>query len=285
MCRNDVNIHKVQKVFPTFSLGPLSFSLPQGYIMGLVGANGAGKTTLIRLLLNMLPLDGGEITIFGLDSVRDEKQIKQQLGVVFDSNFFSDRWTVAETEKALRPFYDAWSHDVYEAMTARFRLAPDKRVGELSRGMQMKLMLCCALSHNARLLILDEPMSGLDPSTRDELLTVLQEFIADGARSVLFSTHITSDLERAADFITYLDQGRLLYSGSKEGLLDSYRLLKGAPGELSPALAERLIGLRQTSLGFEGLITKEDGAHYPGYVQDAVTLEDIMIHLGKEGAS
>lgn len=273
----------VRKDLPKFSLGPLSFSLPEGYIMGLIGSNGAGKTTLVRTLLNMLTLDDGEIQIFGLDSVRDEKQIKQQLGVVFDSNFFVDSWTVPQTERALCGFYDAWDHARFEALIAQFHLPMDKKIREFSRGMQMKLMLSCALSHDARLLILDEPTSGLDPATRDELMMILQEFIADGTRSVLFSTHITSDLERAADFITYLEQGRLVYSGSKEGLLASYRLLKGAPGELTPELAGHLIGLRETALGFEGLILAEDAVRYPGYLQDAVTIEDIMIHIGKKG--
>lgn len=271
----------VQKIFPAFTLGPVSFQLPQGYIMGLIGSNGAGKTTLVRALLNMMPLDSGEISIFGLDSVRDEKNIKQQLGVVFDSNFFVDTWTVQQTERALSGFYDAWDHARFQSLVDRFELPQDKAIRDFSRGMQMKLMLSCALSHGARLLILDEPTSGLDPATRDELMGILQETIADGAHSVLFSTHITSDLERAADFITYLERGRLIYSGSTEGLLDSYRLLKGAPDELSPALAERLIGLRQTVVGFEGLIATEDSARYPGYLQEAVTLEDIMIFRGK----
>lgn len=274
----------VQKIFPAFTLGPVSFQLPRGYIMGLIGSNGAGKTTLVRALLNMMPLDSGEISIFGLDSVRDEKSIKQQLGVVFDSNFFVDTWTVQQTERALSSFYDAWDHVRFQSLIDRFRLPQNKVVRELSRGMQMKLTLSCALSHDARLLILDEPTSGLDPATRDSLMEILQETIADGEHSVLFSTHITSDLERAADFITYLERGRLVYSGSTEGLLDGYRLIKGVPDELSPALAERLIGLRQTAMGFEGLLTTEDAARYTGYLQEAVTIEEIMIHMGREDA-
>lgn len=176
----------VQKIFPAFTLGPVSFQLPQGYIMGLIGSNGAGKTTLVRALLNMMPLDSGEISIFGLDSVRDEKSIKQQLGVVFDSNFFVDTWTVQQTERALSSFYDAWDHVRFQSLIDRFRLPQNKVVRELPRGMQMKLMLSCALSHDARLLILDEPTSGLDPATRDSLMEILQETIADGEHSVLF---------------------------------------------------------------------------------------------------
>lgn len=282
MNKMDLVFECVCKEFPSFSLGPLSFQLPQGYIMGLIGSNGAGKTTLIRLLLNMLPLDEGEIQLFGLDSVRDEKKIKQQLGVVFDSNYFVDTWTIGRTAKALSDFYEAWDNARFQELVTRFQLPMDGHIHDLSRGMQMKLMLTCALSHHAKLLVLDEPTSGLDPATRDELLTLLQEFIADGEHSVLFSTHITSDLERAADYITYLEDGRQVYSGTTEGLLDHYRLIKGAPDELAPELMQHLHGVRQTALGFEGLIDAETAALFGGYLQDAVTLEDIMIYIGKE---
>lgn len=282
MNKMDLVFERVYKEVSSFSLGPLSFQLPQGYIMGLIGSNGAGKTTLIRLLLNMLPLDEGEIQLFGLDSVRDEKKIKQQLGVVFDSNYFVDTWTVGRTAKALSDFYEAWDNARFQELVTRFQLPMDGHIHDLSRGMQMKLMLTCALSHHAKLLVLDEPTSGLDPATRDELLTLLQEFIADGEHSVLFSTHITSDLERAADYITYLEDGRQVYSGTTEGLLDHYRLIKGAPDELIPELMQHLHGVRQTALGFEGLIEAETAALFGGYLQDAVTLEDIMIYIGKE---
>lgn len=282
MNKMDLIFEGVRKEFPSFSLGPLSFELPQGYIMGLIGSNGAGKTTLIRLLLNMLPLDEGDIQVFGLDSVGDEKKIKQQLGVVFDSNYFVDTWTVGKTAKVLSDFYDAWDDARFQELVTRFRLPLDECIRDLSRGMQMKLMLTCALSHHARLLVLDEPTSGLDPATRDELLELLQETIADGEHSVLFSTHITSDLERAADYITYLEGGRQVYSGSTEGLLSHYRLLKGAPEELTPELMQHLHGVRQTALGFEGLIEAEAAAQFGGYLQDPVTLEDIMIHIGRE---
>ena len=176
MNKMDLVFECVCKEFPSFSLGPLSFQLPQGYIMGLIGSNGAGKTTLIRLLLNMLPLDEGKIQVFGLDSVRDEKKIKQQLGVVFDSNYFVDTWTVGKTAKVLGDFYEAWDNARFQELVTRFRLPMDGRIHDLSRGMQMKLMLTCALSHHAKLLVLDEPTSGLDPATRDELMALLQAF-------------------------------------------------------------------------------------------------------------
>ena len=162
---NDNNIlefRDITKHFPNFTLDHLTFHLPRGYIMGLIGANGAGKTTAVRLILNMLDPDGGEIRVFGLDSRRQEKEIKEQTGAVFDSSFFPDTWTVDDTERAISPFYREWNPQTFRQMIRRFRLPARTKIGELSRGMQMKLMLACALSHNARLLILDEPTSGLD---------------------------------------------------------------------------------------------------------------------------
>lgn len=196
--------------------------------MGFVGQNGAGKTTTIRCILNMASRDDGEIKIFGLDNLRDELAIKQELAAVFDEIFFVDSWRVREVEKAVRGFYSGWNSRLYGDYIKKFGLPPDKRVKELSRGMKMKLMLVVAMSHNAKLLILDEPTSGLDPVARDELLGILQEYIKDGEKSVFFSAHITSDLERIADYITLIDHGRVFYTGTKDGLLEHFCSSKGA---------------------------------------------------------
>ena len=228
--------------------------------MGLVGPKGAGKTTTIQLILNMLEKDAGRILAFGKDNVVSEKEIKQDIGIVFDSIFYVDSWTVKDTEKAVSIFYDNWRHDIFTDMLKRFDLPQNKKVGELSRGMQMKLMLACAFSHNAKLLILDEPTSGLDPVTRDEFLGILQDYIKDGERSVLFSTHITSDLEQVADYITFINQGNLIFTGSMEDLLGSYRFVKGRPQDLTPEIEKNIVGLRKTDIGFEGLVGTKDMA-------------------------
>ena len=227
MSEQCLELKNVCKSFRDFTLNNISFTLPQGYIMGLVGPNGAGKTTTIQLILNMLEKDAGKILAFGKDNVVSEKEIKQDIGIVFDSIFYVDSWTVKDTEKAVSIFYDNWRHDIFNDMVKRFDLPLNKKVGELSRGMQMKLMLACAFSHDAKLLILDEPTSGLDPLTRDEFLEILQDYIRDGQRSVLFSTHITTDLERVADYITLINRGNMIFTGSMEDLLSSYRLIKG----------------------------------------------------------
>lgn len=276
-------VQNISKSFSGFHLDNISFSLPKGYIMGLVGTNGAGKTTTIKLILNMMEKNCGDISVFGLDAIKNERQIKQKLAVVFDTNIFVDEWTITETERAISPFYDEWNHRTFTEMLEKFQLSPKMKVGKLSRGMQMRLMLACAFSHNAQLLILDEPTSGLDPLARDELMELLQDYIKDGERSVLFSTHITSDLQKVADYITFLKHGKLVFTGSMDDLLEKYVLIKGAPEELNVELKKHIIGLRQTNMGFEGLISSALAKQYKGYVFDKPTIDDIVIFISKDG--
>ncbi len=283
MTKKCLELKGVSKSFQGFRLNHISFTLPQGYIMGLVGSNGAGKTTTIRLILNMLEKNEGEILVFGKDNVLHEKAVKQEIGVVFDHMFYVDSWTVRDTEKAISIFYDDWRHNTFDDMIRRFCLPQNKKVGDLSRGMQMKLMLACAFSHNAKLLILDEPTSGLDPVTRDEFLEILQDYIKDGERSVLFSTHITSDLEQVADYITFINQGNMIFTGSMEDLLGSYHLIKGRPQDLTPELEKNIAGLRKTNMGFEGLITANEAAQYGHCILDTATIDDIIICMSKGG--
>lgn len=271
----------VSKSFPGFVLNNISFELPKGYIMGLIGPNGAGKTTTIQLILNMLEKDNGEILVFGNDNVKNENLIKQDVGVVFDSVTYVDSWTIKDTEKAVSIFYKDWKHEIFKEMITRFDLPSNKKVNELSRGMQMKLMLACAFSHNAKLLILDEPTSGLDSVTRNELLEILQDYIRDGERSVLFSTHITTDLERIADYITFINQGKLFFTGSMEDLLGSYRLIKGRTQDLTKSIEKDIMGLRKTDIGFEGLISTKEAAQYKNCVIDTATIDDIVINVSK----
>lgn len=283
MTENYLDIRSVKKSFSNFILNDISFSLPKGFIMGLIGSNGAGKTTTIKLILNMLEKEQGKIEIFGCDNVKNEKEVKQHIGVVFDSNFFVDTWTVKETEKAISVFYDEWSHKIFREMLEKFGLTNNIKIGELSRGMQIKLMLACAFSHNAKLLILDEPTSGLDAATRNEFLEILQDYIKDGERSVLFSTHITTDLEQVADYITYLERGKLIYTGSMEELLQKYVVIKGTPNQMTDDLKNHILGIRQTNIGFEGLVDTETARKYKDkYVLDIPTIDEIIIHINKE---
>jgi len=277
---NAVEIQGLRKAFRNFTLKDVTFSFPQGYIMGLVGKNGAGKTTTIRLLLNMLARHAGAVRVFGMDNIKDEQRIKQDVGVVFDEIFFVDSWRVSDVERAVKGFYSRWSGQAYVKYLKSFGLPADKRVKELSRGMKLKLMLAVAMSHEARLLILDEPTSGLDPVARDELLGILSAYISDGEKSVLFSTHITTDLEKIADFITLIHNGTVFYTGTKDDLLESYRIVKGGPGDLTDRLQENMVGLERNSAGFSGLVAASELKHPPGrIVAEAPSIDDILVRI------
>ena len=279
---NLLEINNLTKKFKGFQLNDVSFSLPQGYIMGVVGPNGAGKTTIIKLILNILKKDNGQILVFDKDNIEFESLIKQNIGVVFDSMFYVDDWTVVDTEKAVSMFYNNWDHDTYIKMIERFELPKNKKIRDFSKGMQMKLMLACAFSHDAKLLILDEPTSGLDPVTRDEFLEILQEYIKDGDRSVLFSTHITTDLKQVADFITVLIKGKVIYTGSMEQLLEKYCMIKGSIHELNDELNKQIYGIRKTSMGYEGLIEGKYKNDYHNCFYENATIDDIVIYLSKK---
>lgn len=283
---NALEVQGLGKSYPDFSLNNVSFSLPTGYIMGFVGQNGAGKTTTIRLILNMIKRSGGTIKIFGLDNIADEQKIKQDIAVVFDDTFFVDTWRLSEVEGALRGFYVNWDSAKYNEYLKSFGLPAGKRVKELSRGMKMKLMLAVAMSHGAKLLLLDEPTSGLDPVARDELLDILGTYISDGERSILFSTHITSDLEKIADYITLIRRGSIFYSGTKDDLLESFFIVKGGPDDLKSPLREKIIGVAVHNTGFTGLLRASDLASVPeGVVTETPTIDEILVCISKEGAS
>ena len=277
-----LHVEALEKSYADFRLDNISFNLPEGYIMGLIGPNGSGKTTTIKAILNMTERDGGKITVFGKDNIASEQEIKKDIGAVFDSSSFVDEWTMADVEKTYTLFYPAWDSEKYWSLLSRFRIGKTKKVKELSKGMQMKLMLACAFSYDARLLILDEPTSGLDPVSRDELLDILCEYIEDGRRSVLFSTHITPDLEKIADYITYIHLGQLIFTGTKEDFADSFRVVKGDRKELTPGMEARLIGLRTFPTGFEALIRQEDLAAAGRLECVPASIDDIVVFMSRQ---
>ena len=278
---NAIEVKNLRKEYKDFVLKDISFSLPTGYIMGFVGQNGAGKTTTIRLMLNMADRVGGEISLLGMDNLRDEQRIKQDVGVVLDEIYFVNHWTVRAVEQALKPFYAHWNSALYGQYTQQFRLPLDKKVKDLSRGMRMKLMLAVAMSHEAKLLILDEPTSGLDPVARDEILQILSETI-DEEKSILFSTHNTTDLERIADYITLIDNGNIFYSGTKDDLIDSYRVVKGGPNDLPDPFRERIIGLTKNNTGFSGLILASEEKYLPEEIVTAPpSIDEILVAISR----
>lgn len=280
---NALEIKNLSKEYNSFALNDISFSLPQGYIMGLIGPNGAGKTTTIKLMLNMLKKTEGSIKILGLDSVADQNEIKESIGAVFDANYFVQDWTVKEVEKSIGIFYNNWDSNKFNSMVQRFGLNSNKKVKELSRGMQMKLMLSCAFSHDAKLLLLDEPTSGLDPIARDELLDILLEFISDGQRSVLFSTHITSDLDKIADYITFINNGALIYTGTKDEFMDGFRIIKGGINDITKEQEKKILGIRKYSNGFEGLISVSDIHCFSHLDCESASIDQIIVFTSKGG--
>ena len=280
---NALEVTDLTKTYGDFKLDSVSFTLPAGKIMGFVGQNGAGKTTTIRLILNMSMREKGQIKIYGLDNLQHELEIKQELAAVFDEIFFVDTWRLGYIEKALGGFYKQWDSAAYHKYLKEFDLPEDKQVKELSRGMKMKIMLAVAMSHGAKLLILDEPTSGLDPVARDELLDILRDYISDGEKSVFFSTHITSDLERIADYITLIDYGKIFYTGTKDGLLDHFRIVSGTTGELTDSLKKELIGFSIAGPNFAGMIPTADAGGLPSdLLTQPPNIDEILVYISKK---
>ncbi|MCT8976938.1 ABC transporter ATP-binding protein [Clostridium sp. CX1] len=276
-----LEVKNLNKSFKDFSLKNVSFSLPRGFIMGFIGPNGAGKSTTIKLIMNLLKKDSGEIKVFGLDNIKNEKEIKNKIGFVYDENYFYEELTISEMKNVIAPLYKFWDKDAFDKHIKNFELSPKKKIKDLSKGMKMKFSLAVALSHGAELLIMDEPTSGLDPLVRGELLDILSFLIQDENKGVFFSTHITSDLDKTADYITLLHNGEVLFSTAKDELLDSYTIIKGDKKLLNEAVKQNFIGIKENSFGFEGLLRDRNSIKTlfkDNVIVEKPTLEDIMLY-------
>jgi len=270
---NILQVLELCKSYGSFKLDNVTFDVPRGYVMGFVGPNGAGKTTTIKLILGMIRADSGCI------SVPDGRHI----GVVMDAPLYVDDWTLNGVESAISPFYQNWNTEKFSEYLKTFGLDAKKKVKELSRGMKVKLQIAAALSHDAKLLILDEPTSGLDPVARDEICDLLREFVTDDSRSVLFSTHITTDLEKTADYTTFILDGRIVFSGAKDALLEKYARVTGGLSEITEEQKKLVIGYREHGTGFEGLIETASAVKLPrGVLAEQASLDEIIIFMNKE---
>jgi len=278
-----LTVEGLHKRYPSFHLDNVSFSMEPGYIMGFIGANGAGKTTTLKCILNLVQKDAGSVTVLGKDFSQSEIELKQEIGFMFGGVDYYAKTRISKITDVVRRFYSHWDEDLYRGYMKRFSLDEDKKVSELSSGMRIKYSLTLALSHHARLLLLDEPTSGLDPVARDDLLELFQELIEDGERSILFSTHITSDLEKCADYITYIENGRIIESRTKDDLIAAYRLVKGTQDQL-PGVEGRLIAHKVHAFGFTGLMKTGDLTKDNGLTIEPPTLEEIMIYHAKKEA-
>ena len=278
---NLIEINGLCKNFEAFQVKDVSFTLEQGFIMGFIGRNGAGKSTTLKTMLNLMKNDGGDIKLCGLSMPKDELEIKNQVGYVFGGVDFYPESKISKITDVTKTFYREWNDSLYKELCERFEIDQNKKFKQLSAGMKVKYSIAVAMSHNPKLLILDEPTSGLDPAARDDLVLLFQEFIEDGEHSILFSTHITSDLEKCADYITYIKKGQILASDEREAFRQSYISVAGKKEQLSPETEGKIIGLHTHQLGFEGLMKTEDKAlaEKGGFEIAEPTLEDIMIHI------
>ena len=266
------------KQYPAFALKNVSFSMEAGTIMGFIGRNGAGKTTTLKSMLRLVHPDAGSVTVCGLDTAEDEMAVKACIGFVTGTAAYYPRKRLGQLTAATRRFYPDWDEARYQDCLRRFALDEGKHVSELSEGMKVKYQLALAMSHHAQLLILDEPTSGLDPAARDDLLGLFLELVAQDGASVLFSTHITSDLEACADTITYIRNGEIFASEPRRAFTERYRYLRCDEAKLPPELAAKLIAPRRHQGEIEGLLLAAEApeAGVPA------TLEQIMVHLERE---
>lgn len=274
-----LRVKNLNKSYKNFSLTDVSFSLSEGCITGFIGINGAGKTTTLRTILNLAKKDSGNIQFFGLDMDKNEQQIKNRIGVVLDDGCFYEELSMAEMKSILASAYTDWSEQDFKHYMDMFSLDPKRKINTLSKGMKMKYALTLALSHNAELLIMDEPTSGLDPLSRSQLLNVLNDYMENGGKGVLFSTHITSDLDKIADMLIMIHNGRIVFQEEKDFLLDNYRIIKGDKKLLTENIRQLFLNITETAFGFTG-VTRH-AARVQLYLPDAITerptIEDIML--------
>lgn len=277
---NAIEIKGVTKRYDGFTLDNITFDVPKGCIMGFIGQNGAGKTTTIRSLLHITNIDSGEISLLGLDHVKDETELKKRIAVVFDELPFHDMFSVKDMAKIFRGLYPKWDDEAYMKYIDRFQLPSKKKIGQFSKGMKMKLQIACALSHNAELLVMDEATTGLDPVVRDEILHIFMEYLENGERSILMSSHITSDLEKIADMVTFIDKGRILLTGYKDEILEKHGILKCDKEKIKEIDAEDIVSIRTNNFGAEVMVNDRENAGYKyrDCVIDPASLDDIMLY-------
>lgn len=273
-----LEVNNVCKSYDTFKLKNVSFMIELGYIVGFIGRNGAGKTTTIKSILNITKPDEGSVKFMGMDMREHECECKQQLGIVLgEFDYYPDKRLCAIARVVSR-FYSNWDEKVYKSYIKLFSIDEKKRVKELSTGMRVKFALALALSHDARLLILDEPTSGLDPVSRNELMEIFRSIVADGERSILFSTHITSDLDKVADYIIYIKQGEVIMNGDREAVINGFRLVQGSRDALTDSIMDIMLGYRENAFGFTGLIREEDIDKAYGLQIAKADIESIMLY-------
>lgn len=274
-----LEVKSLTKDYGDFVLDKLSFSIPRGVIMGLIGENGAGKSTTINCILNVITMTDGEIVVFGKDNIAEEVIIKDKIGIVFDENHFPDVLTPIELGECMAGIYSNWQNREYQNYLTKFELPVKKEIKDFSRGMKVKLAFAVALSHKAELLILDEATSGLDPIIRDDILDILIDFVQDENHSVLFSTHITSDLEKVADYITFIHKGKLIFSCPKDELMDNYGIVICGAAVFDSMDKSEIVAYRKQDFQYRVLVRDRRKAEksYPKAIVEPASIDDIML--------
>ncbi|KAB8126252.1 ABC transporter ATP-binding protein [Gracilibacillus oryzae] len=281
---NVIELHHVNKTFKGFQIKDLSISVKKGFVTGFIGGNGVGKSTTIKMILNLLQPDSGSVSVFGLDYKKNEKEIKQRIGFVFDQNIFYEDLTLTEMKRLIKPAYKNWDDSLFHHYAEKFDLPLKKKMKTFSKGMLMKASLTFALSHHAELIIMDEPTSGLDPIFRRELLEILHDLMQDSSRTIFFSTHITTDLDRIADYITFIHNGEHVFTKEQNRIEEEYAIVKGETNLLDSDTEQEFISVRKSNHGFEALtINKQHTKKIFGdtVILEKPTLEDIMLYTKK----
>ena len=282
---NILELHQVCKTFPktNFTLDHVSFSIPYGSIMGFVGENGAGKTTTIGCVLNTVSKDSGTIKIFGKELADTDTELKEKIGVVYDGDNFPAYWTAEQLSDVMQGLYTNWDNELFKKYLNDFRLLPNQKIKSYSRGMTMKLAVAAALSHHPQLLILDEATSGLDPIMRDDMLDVFLEFVQDENHSILLSSHITSDLEKISDYITFIHNGKLIMAASKNDLVYNFAVMRCKESQFLELDPGDILAYRKRDYQIDVLVSngKEIQRKYRNAVIDHVSIDEIMLLLVK----
>lgn len=272
-----LEVKNLKKRYSSFYLRDVSFDLEQGYILGYIGQNGAGKSTTINAIMDFIKKDGGQVKVFGKTIEEDETAYKESIGYVCDECYYLDTMMCRDVEKAMSIFYDSFDKDKFASYLNKWDIGIESKVGSLSKGMKTKLMLAAVLSRDTKMLILDEPTSGLDPIFRSQILKILQEYIVDGKHSVLFSTHILSDIEKIADYVCFIMNGKLVLNDSADKVLENHYVIKGAMEDIG-LVKDKLISYQTNKYGFNGLIkTGSSDSLDSRFVVERPDMEDIMI--------
>jgi len=274
-----LEIKNLEKKYPDFYLNHINLSIPKGSIMGFIGANGAGKSTTMKAVLQLIESDAGEIYLFGKKVENPKNDWKEEVGVVFDEINFYETLTPKKVGNILNQAYKNWDMTKYESYLNQFELPVAQEIKTFSKGMKVKLSLATAMSHHAKLLILDEPTSGLDPIVRDEILDFFLDFVQDEEHSILISSHITTDLEKIADYITFIDKGKMLLSSTKDDLIYNYGIIRCSETDFKSINKEDIIAYKKEEYQYNVLINQKEAmkVKYPHFVMDAATIEEIML--------